>query len=191
MKKKRVPHRDLFPAEYIKDLNATKAAIRCGYSPKTAYSQGSRLLKSVDIHAAIRKLQRKLEVKVNVDAEMVIHELALLALSDIKDYVTIDDNTGVIIAKAFSQMPAGASRAIEAIKEDRAIAENADGSKAVVYDKVTFKLHSKIKALELLGRHLDLFSDDNKRTLILEDQLSMQELKKSLNKFNSDKKEEK
>ena len=46
----------LFVSEYIKDMNATQAAIRAGYSQKTAYSQGQRLLKNVEIKKAVEEL---------------------------------------------------------------------------------------------------------------------------------------
>ena len=45
----------LFCDEYLIDLNATQAAIRAGYSEKTAYSQGQRLLKNVEIQKQIQK----------------------------------------------------------------------------------------------------------------------------------------
>ena len=51
------PKHQRFVAEYLKDLNATQAAIRAGYSPKTANRQGSRLLSNADIQAAIAKGQ--------------------------------------------------------------------------------------------------------------------------------------
>ncbi|MFP5521262.1 terminase small subunit [Peptococcus simiae] len=51
----------LFVDEYLKDLNATQAAIRAGYSEKTARSQGNRLLTKVDIKSAIKKRQEALQ----------------------------------------------------------------------------------------------------------------------------------
>ena len=48
-----------FVKEYLIDLNATQAAIRAGYSEKTAYSQGQRLLKDVEINGLIQKEQQK------------------------------------------------------------------------------------------------------------------------------------
>ena len=45
---------DIFCQEYVIDLNATQAAIRAGYSEKTAYSIGSRLLKDVEVQAKIK-----------------------------------------------------------------------------------------------------------------------------------------
>ena len=47
------PRQAAFVAEYVKDENATQAAIRAGYSEATAYSQGSRLLKSVEVKQAL------------------------------------------------------------------------------------------------------------------------------------------
>jgi len=56
-------------------------------------------------------------------------------------------------------MPGETSRALESINEDRVIKEDANGEQVTVYDKVKFKTHSKIRALELLGKHLDMFTD--------------------------------
>lgn len=56
-----------FTEEYLKDLNATQAAIRAGYSERTAYSQGQRLLKKVEIKNEIKKVQE--EIRKNNIAE--------------------------------------------------------------------------------------------------------------------------
>ena len=58
-----------FIAEYAIDLNATRAAIRAGYSPKTAGSQGQRLLKNVDIATAIAVAQTFLAERVELDQD--------------------------------------------------------------------------------------------------------------------------
>ena len=63
-----------FVAEYLKDLNATQAAIRAGYSVKTAYSHGQRLLKDVEIEAAIAEAQAKRAQECAVDAAWVLRE---------------------------------------------------------------------------------------------------------------------
>lgn len=51
----------LFVEEYLKDLNATQAAIRAGYSERTAYSQGQRLLKKVEIQNAVKELREQIQ----------------------------------------------------------------------------------------------------------------------------------
>lgn len=75
--------RERFKAEYKKDLNATQAAIRAGYSKKTAYSQGQRLLKNAEIKESIEKSEAKRAEKCEIDAQWIIekfkniHELGI------------------------------------------------------------------------------------------------------------------
>ena len=161
---KRTPKQELFCQEYLVDLNATKAAERSKYSKKTAYSQGQRLLKNVEIQKRIAELRAKREERTKVTQDRVVKELALLGFSDLKDYITIDNLTGAIQAKGFEEMPGETSRALQSIKEDRVIKEDADGSKTTVYDKVSFKTHDKIRALEILARHLGMLVERHEVT---------------------------
>jgi phage terminase small subunit len=64
-----------FCQEYVIDLNATQAAIRAGYSKKTAYSLGQRLLKKAEIIARIEELKKEIADKNKLSAEWVIEEL--------------------------------------------------------------------------------------------------------------------
>jgi phage terminase small subunit len=146
-----------FCQEYLVDLNATQAAIRAGYSEKTAFSMGHENLRKPKIQERISEAMKKREERTHVTQDMVLKELALIGFSDLKNYMDIDENTGAIRARGFDQMPGETSRALESIKEDRVIKEDANGEQVTVYDKVKFKTHSKIRALELLGKHLDMF----------------------------------
>jgi len=148
-----------FCQQFIIDMNATRAAKDSGFSEKTAYSQGQRLLKNVEIQKRIAELQQERAEKTEVTQNMVIKELAIIAFSDLKDYIEVIEDTGAIRAKSFEEMPEGKSRALQSIKEDRVIKESADGKQVTVYDKINFRLHDKIKALELLGKHLGMFTD--------------------------------
>ena len=76
-----------FAHEYIIDLNATNAALRAGYSKKTAYSQGHRLLKHAEISKYIEVLQKERSERTAVTADMVIDELAKVGFSDIRNVV--------------------------------------------------------------------------------------------------------
>jgi phage terminase small subunit len=76
------PKRAAFVREYTVDLNATQAAERAGYSPKTAYSQGHRLLKDAEIQRAIAKAQAELSRVALVTAEDVINGLRDIATGD-------------------------------------------------------------------------------------------------------------
>jgi len=66
------PKQERFAHEYVVDLNASQAAIRAGYSKKTAYSQGQRLLKNVEVQKIIRMAQNKATDKAGVDATYVL-----------------------------------------------------------------------------------------------------------------------
>ncbi|WP_114381789.1 terminase small subunit [Paenibacillus prosopidis] len=65
----------LFADHYLVLLNATEAAVKAGYSEKTAYSQGSRLLKDVEVHAYIEEKQQVRAEKLSVDADWVLKRL--------------------------------------------------------------------------------------------------------------------
>ncbi len=145
--------RELFCQEYLKDLNATQAAIRAKYSKKTANVQGPRLLVNVSVAQRIAELKEKRDKRTELTQDWIIKELKLIGGSDLQNYIDIDPNTGAMRAKGFEEMPEGTSRALQSIKEDRVIKEDADGKKVTVYDKVNFRVHDKIRALEILAKH--------------------------------------
>ncbi len=64
------PKQESFCQEYVIDSNATQAAIRAGYSPKTAYSQGQRLLKKVEVRTRVDELfaEHRERIDVTVDS---------------------------------------------------------------------------------------------------------------------------
>jgi phage terminase small subunit len=76
------PKQAAFVMEYLKDLNATQAAIRAGYSKKTASSQGERLLRNAEVQAAVTKGREKLAAKAEVTAERVLNGLLAEATAD-------------------------------------------------------------------------------------------------------------
>ena len=81
------PKQRAFVFEYLIDRNATQAAMRAGYSPKTSYSIGQRLLKNVEIAA---EFERVLEEKA-MKAGEVLSRTADIARGSAADYLTIDD----------------------------------------------------------------------------------------------------
>lgn len=77
------PKQKRFCDEYLIDLNATQAAIRAGYSSKTAAEQASRLLTNVNIQTYIQEKRQQLQQKTNITQERVLEEYAKLAFFDI------------------------------------------------------------------------------------------------------------
>jgi len=84
------PKQQQFVAEYLVDLNATQAAIRCGYAEPTANREGSRLLSNVDIAAEIAKRTSAHAKKLDITAEKVLAAIAEIAFGDVRKMFTAD-----------------------------------------------------------------------------------------------------
>ena len=83
-----------FAEEYLKDLNATQAAIRAGYSERTAYSQGQRLLKNVEIKNAIKEVRERIQNE-NIATIKDIEEFLSMSMNgEIDEEVVVTVGTG-------------------------------------------------------------------------------------------------
>lgn len=86
---------EAFCREFIIDItSATQAAIRAGYSAKTAAQQASRLLTNVKIKEHLARLQKPAIKKFEITRDRIMQEVAALAFSNIMDFVTVDAETG-------------------------------------------------------------------------------------------------
>lgn len=135
-----------FVDEYLIDLNATQAAIRAGYSAKTADQQGSRMLANVKIKQAVAEKQAQRSKRTGVNQDRVVLELAKVAFAKMTDIV---DSKGRIKEDASPDDLA----CIESIKYKESDNEYGGSVEREV------KIASKLKALELLGKHLGMWSD--------------------------------
>ena len=144
------PKNRQFIAEYLVDLNATKAALRAGYSEKTAYSQGQRLLKNAEIAAAIVKALEERAERTRIDADWVLRRLSEEMEADVAD---LYDEAGKV--KPIREWPKiwrqGLVAGIESFPER--IGEDEDGN-PVYSTGYKLKLASRDKRLEMLGKHV-------------------------------------
>lgn len=136
-----------FAKEYLVDLNATAAASRAGYSARTAYSSGQRNLKNPEVQRVIRAGMEAQSKRTEITADRVINELAAIAFTRADDVFEIND--GHVRVKNTAEMSANTLKALASASETTT--ENGC--------TVNVKLRDKLKALELLGRHLALFTD--------------------------------
>lgn len=143
-----------FCEEYVIDFNATQAAIRSEYSKRTAKSQGQRMLTKVDLLNYIETLKQKIENKSIMTATEVLKELSKIAKSSLKDIV--NEKGGL---RPLEEMPEDVAAAISEIRVD-SIGKPVDG---VLVLRTTIKFHSKVAALEHLGKHHGVFDKDNKQ----------------------------
>ena len=133
-----------FCEEYLIDLNATQAAIRAGYSPETAYSIGQENLKKPEIRVHIDRAIAERSKRTGVNADRVVRELAKVAFVNASDVIDAGDAT--LKADATPEDLA----AIQSVK----VKTFGEGGL-----EREIKMADKLKALELLGRHLGMFED--------------------------------
>ena len=136
----------MFVEEYLIDLNATQAAIRAGYSAKTADQQGSRMLANVKVQQAIAERMAERSKRTGVNQDRVVLELSKIAFLKMTDVV---DRNGAIKQDASEDDLA----CIESIKYKESDNEYGGSVEREV------KVASKLKALELLGKHLGMRND--------------------------------
>ena len=160
--KKLTSKQKMFVKEYLVDLNATQAALRAGYSEKTAYRTGADNLKKPQIQEAIQQAMQKREQRTEITADKVLEEYAKLGFSDVSDYLEVVtervlvDRTAegepiseikqFVFMKDTKDIPPEKLAAISEVKQHK------DGS-------ISFKLHDKRGALDSIARHLGMFTE--------------------------------
>ena len=165
---KLLPRRERFVKEYLIDRNATQAAIRSGYSKKTARAIGSRLLTDVDIRARVDELIREQERRTLVTADEVILELKRLGFSNMLDFGRVNDEGDLVLD--MSTLTREQAAAIQSV--DVETYTEGKGEDARPVKRVRLKLADKKGPLELLGKHLKLFNDSGERVTSLLDAIN-------------------
>ena len=137
------PKQIAFVEQYLIDFNAAQAAIRAGYSPKTARSQASRLLTNVNVEKALLQRRQEITDANELTPEKVVAELVKVAFASMSTYT----NWGPLGLKlvASDQLPEGAAAAVAEVTES-------------VTDKsynLRFKLHDKVGSLDKLLKYLE------------------------------------
>lgn len=147
-KKRGTPMRNRFVVEYLKDFNATRAAIRAGYSPKTGASQGQRLLKSAAVGKEIARAEAKLLKKADDWVENAIKEAATIAFMDPGRLV---DEKGALLP--LDRMPRDALPGLTKL-EVKDLFDSKRANKRRIGRRCKLSFTSKIAALRLLGKYL-------------------------------------
>ena len=141
------PKQQRFIEEYLVDLNATAAAIRAGYSAKTAANIGHELLRKPNIQAEIQCLTAARNERLELTADQVIAQLMNIAFADAGDCFHADGS-----AFDLRKLTKAQRAAIEVTVE-----KSMEGGKPS--KKIKYRLSDKTRALELLGRRLKLWID--------------------------------
>lgn len=142
-----------FASEYVVDYNATKAAIRAGYSQKTAYAMGHALLKKTEIQEAIKDLEAAAAARAAISKDKVIRELARVAFFDPRKLYH-DDGKPVGL-DSLDDDTAAALVSMDIFEEY----DYDDGNRVFIGYTKKYKWADKLRALEMLGKHLGMFTD--------------------------------
>lgn len=145
-----------FCKEYMKDFNGTQAAIRAGYSKKTANEQAAQLLAKVSVQKYLETLKQKAAYKNEELTERIKNELIKLGFSNIQDFIEEDNEI-----KDLTTIPANHAACVESIK--KTVTKFGDEKTGGTKTSIQFKLHSKLDALEKLARYVGLYEADNRQ----------------------------
>ena len=139
-----------FADEYIKCLNASDAYRKAGYKCKSddvAKVCASKLLINPNVEEYIANVRQKLQKKTEITQEMILKELAVIAFQDRTNLakVVVENGKKIVDVTETDKLSEGDKSVIAGIKQGR--------------NGIEVATHDKMKALELLGKHLGMFSD--------------------------------
>lgn len=144
--------------EYIVDLDIKQAAKRANIS----YGYARQLLTKSNILSEIKKLKAERSRRTEITADAVVLELAKLAFSNIKRYLDIEGDE--VYFKDLTNVTDEEAAAIESVKVmKKTIKGKGEKDDDVEIQTIQYKLHSKLDALEQLGKHLGIFQKDNEQ----------------------------
>lgn len=145
------PKQARFVAEYLIDLNATQAAIRAGYSAKTAGAIGAENLTKPEIAEAVAAGKAKQLAAADLTAARVLEEFRRLAFVDLRGFFDADGNLKPVAELTPEQGSALAG--LEVIKK------NAEAGDGVIDTVHKFKVWDKTRTLESLAKHFGLLTE--------------------------------
>jgi phage terminase small subunit len=153
------------------DLNATQAAIRAGYSAKSAYSIGEENLRKPDVASAVERAMAERSARTEITADRVLRELAKIGFSDIRRAVKWYSQTNVATVDTDADMEAladeGALRFAVANQVELVSSDEIDDDTAAAVSEIgqsstgalKLKMYDKRAALVDIGKHLGMFTE--------------------------------
>lgn len=140
-----------FVAEYLVDLNATQAAIRAGYSARTAAEQASRLLTNVKVSESVQAAMKARSERTKIDADWVLQRLAAQAEADMAEL--FDEHGALRPVKDWPEVwRKGLVAGVDVFEE---FAGQGAERQSIGFTK-KIKLADRLKNLELIGKHVDV-----------------------------------
>lgn len=155
------PKQERFVLEYLIDLNATQAAIRSGYSKKTANEQASRLLANVSVAAEVEKRKAKISAKLECTADDIAREIHKLGFANMADYMKAGEDGDPYLD--FSSLTREQAAALQEVTVESYMQGGGEAAREV--RRVKFKLADKRASLVDLGKLLGFFKDRHEHAI--------------------------
>jgi phage terminase small subunit len=149
------PKQSRFVEEYLIDLNGRKAGMRAGYSAKTAEVQASRLLRNAKVRTAVKEEMQARSRRTGITADRVVLELEKLAFSNIFDFIEVHTDGSVHIDLLRATRDRAAAIHEVTVRGSSEASSNEGGS--IKLTRIQLQLCDKLKALNMLARHLGMF----------------------------------
>lgn len=140
---KMTDRQELFCYEYLKDFNAKQAAIRSGYSERSAAVTGSRNLAHPAVGAKLRELIEDRKARLETSADYVLRRFLEIDRLDIADILDVEGNVLPVDKWTEDWRRSVAAIDIQEVKSERAMVKK-------------IKLPDKLRNLELIGKHIDV-----------------------------------
>jgi len=160
---------ELFCLEYMHDNNQSKATVRAGYSKVSCGTQSYLLMQRADVQKRIRYLKTKRQERKNISADRILEELAKIAFSDIFDFIDITKGNNIRF------------KSITEMRENGAAIQEISSSTGTTRTKKV-KLHDKLRALDMLMSHLEMY--ERSKLAIKQEELALK--KKRVNVFEEE-----
>lgn len=180
---------ELFVTEYLTDLNATQAAIRAGYSVKSAVKIGWQLMQKPRVSEAIAKAKAQRNRRTGINQERILEELAAIAFANAADYAQVVEKQAVLTTKSGIRIPLYGEDGEPLMFKDVELTETKQltdcQKKALAGIKmgkngIEIKQYDKTKALELLMKHFGMLNDRNTQDDEYEDDGFIEALKEQV-----------
>lgn len=162
------PKQEAFCREYLIDLNGTQAAIRAGYSKRTANEQAARLLANVSVSSHLKTLMDARNERTQIDADWVLKRLAQDATADVADLY--DEFGGLKPVKDWPMAwRTGLVAGIDTVQERDG--QDDDGKPQYVTVRKV-RLADRAKLLEMIGKHVNVAAFKDRIDLNITDELA-------------------
>jgi phage terminase small subunit len=157
------PRQARFVEEYLIDLNGTQAAIRAGYSARSADVEASRLLANAKVAESVARAKAERSARVGLHADRVLEELAAIGFARMPDFVEWGGD-GQMRLKPSVDLSERDAAAVAQVVETEKFIKTTGRDESLMSRERSIKLHDKLGTLKLLGQHIGMFTEKHELT---------------------------